>query len=61
MYPELLLERHLEDHESVVEVFNARAPASQYRFELRNDPDKFALFVKTDVRGGLESFFFRRF
>lgn len=47
--PELHLERHLEDHESVVEVYNAWPPTCQYRLELRNDPEKYALFVKPDV------------
>ena len=48
--PTLHLEKHLEDSESLVEVYNAWPPLSDYRLELRIDKEKFALFVKPDVR-----------
>ncbi len=47
--PTLHLQRNVEDHESVVEVFNAWPPNGDYLFHLRLDPEKFALFVKPDV------------
>lgn len=48
--PEFHIERHLEDHESVAEAYNAWPPTSAYYFEMRKDADKYSLFVKPDVR-----------
>jgi hypothetical protein len=48
--PELLLERVLEDHEPVGDIYNAWPPTCDYRFDLRLHPDKYSIFTHSEVR-----------